>query len=108
MIECSLEYVDFTPDGVHYYKGNESYKLDIQSRDPTYTANVEMFDNNKNSLGKMNFTVSFTGFLSFIPFIVFLDVVKYVYILIKHHVRGIFFPPIGDILCHMSHEIFLS
>ena len=45
MIKCSLEYIDYIPDGVHYYKGNKSYKLDIQSRDSTYTANEFIFYN---------------------------------------------------------------
>ena len=61
MIECSLQYMNYTIDGIHYYEGSESFKLDIQTRDPTYVANVEMFNNERKSIGKMDFTVAFSG-----------------------------------------------
>lgn len=61
MIECSLEYVNYTYDGINYYNGSESYKMDIQTRDPTYVANVEMFNKERKLLGKMDFTVAFSG-----------------------------------------------
>lgn len=61
MIETSLQYVNFTQDGIHYYNGIENYKMDIQSRDPTYSANVEMFNDKKEVVGKMDFSITFTG-----------------------------------------------